>query len=178
MNMIKKVLFMLGFAGILTVSGCRFRHEKPNILFIICDQMSPRVMGWTGETEVKTPHLDDFSQLSYCFTNAYTTCPLCAPARHSLYTGVYPSHHWVLRNDMKMRKDITTIISMFNEKGYTTANIGKMHNAPYHNRRDFQYVLNHEFFIGSGGISHYAPYLQAEVKKRGIINNPTASLKP
>ena len=148
------------------------KSKAPNVVFIICDQMSPRAMGWVGETEVETPALDKFSQSSYCFTNAYCTSPVCAPARHSIYTGVYPSSHWVLKNDMKMKDSIPTIISMFNEHGYTTANIGKMHNAPYHHRRDFQYVLNHEFFTDPAGISHYNAFLKSELDKRNINYNP------
>ncbi|MBA7649665.1 Arylsulfatase [subsurface metagenome] len=163
----RKLLFIV-LAVIVAVPGCRLIRKQPNIVFIICDQMSPRAMGWTGQMEVKTPHLDDFSEISYCFTNAYCTSPVCAPARHSIYTGVYPSQHWVLKNDMAMNEEYTTIMAMMNEKGYTTANIGKMHNAPYHHRRDFQYVLNHEFFVGPAGISHYDAYLQGELKKRGM----------
>jgi choline-sulfatase len=155
-------------AGILLVPGCRLIRKKPNIVFIFCDQMSPRALGWTGQMEAKTPHLDDFSEMSYCFTNAYCTSPVCAPARHSIYTGVYPSRHWVLKNDMRMNDKYTTIMAMLNQQGYTTANIGKMHNAPYHHRRDFQYVLNHEFFVGPAGISHYYAYLRSELEKRGI----------
>lgn len=162
-----RVLFIL-LAGIFTLSGCRFDRKPPNIVFIFCDQMNPRAMGWTGQMEVKTPYLDAFSERSYCFTNAYCSSPVCAPARHSIYTGVYPSRHWVLKNDMRMNEEYTTIMAMMNDRGYTTANIGKMHNAPYHHRRDFQYVLNHEFFVGPAGISHYDAYLRSELEKRGI----------
>jgi choline-sulfatase len=159
-------------AGIFLLPGCRLARQKPNILFVFCDQMSPRAMGWTGQMEVKTPHLDDFSESSYVFTNAYCTSPVCAPARHSIYTGVYPSRHWVMKNDTRMNEEYKTIMAMLNEKGYTTANIGKMHNAPYHHRRDFQYVLNHEFFVGPAGISHYDAYLRSEVQKRGMDYRP------
>lgn len=168
MNRIKKSLLPILFAGILTLPACQFTPEQPNIVFIYCDQMNPRAMGWTGQTEVKTPNLDAFSDMSYAFTNAYVTSPVCAPARHSVYTGVYPSRHWVLKNDMRMNEEYTTIMAMLNEEAYTTANIGKMHNAPYHHRRDFQYVLNHEFFVGPAGISHYDAYLRSELEKRGI----------
>ena len=54
-------VFMI--SGIMTVPGCRGFRKKPNIVFIFCDQMSPRAMGWTGQMEVKTPHLDDFSPI-------------------------------------------------------------------------------------------------------------------
>lgn len=165
--MIKRIL-IIALSGILALQACQVKQKPPNIIFIFCDQMSPRAMGWTGQMEVKTPHLDQFSEISYCFTNAYCTSPVCAPARHSIYTGVYPSRHGVLKNDMRMNEDYTTIMAMMNEKGYTTANIGKMHNAPYHNRRDFQYVLNHEFFVGPAGISHYDAYLKSELEKRGM----------
>jgi len=153
--------------GVL-VPGCRQNETRPNILFIICDQLSPRAVGWTGQTEVKTPNLDSLAESSYVFTNAYSASPVCAPARHSIYTGVYPSRHWVMKNDVRMNDEVPTIISMLNDHGYTTANIGKMHNAPYHHRRDFQYVLNHEFFSGGAGISHYRAYLVQELKRRGL----------
>ena len=164
----RNITLVLSLAGIFLVQGCHQELKEPNILFIFCDQMSPRTMGWVGETEVQTPHLDEFSESAYCFTNAYCTSPVCAPARHSIYTGVYPSRHWVKKNDTRMNDEYKTIMAMMNEEGYTTANIGKMHNAPYHHRRDFQYVLNHEFFVGSAGISHYDAYLKSELEKRGI----------
>jgi len=154
--------------GAFMLPGCGQNEERPNILFIICDQLSPRAVGWTGQTEVKTPNLDSLAESSYIFTNAYSASPRCAPARHSIYTGVFPSRHWVIKNDVEMNEEVPTIISMLNDQGYTTANIGKMHNAPYHHRRDFQYVLNHEFFMDAAGISHYRRYLLQELRKRRL----------
>ena len=81
--MIRRLLMISLSAGIFLLPGCKMARQKPNILFIFCDQMSPRAKEWTGQMEVKTPHLDDFSQSSYVFTNAYCTSPVCAPARHS-----------------------------------------------------------------------------------------------
>jgi len=145
----------------------RASHSRPNILLIIDDQHSPRALGWTGQTQVRTPHLDRLAQTSVCFSNAYSASPVCAPARHSIYTGRYVSEHGVLHNDRPMR-DIPTMIAMLNSTGYTTANVGKMHNAPYHHRRDFQYVYHHEFFDTAGGISHYAPFLDQQIRQRGL----------
>ncbi len=159
---------IIAIISLMFFPACKQSSNHPNILFIFCDQMSPRAMGWTGQMEVQTPNLDEFAESGYVFTNAYCANPVCAPARHSIYTGVYSSRHWVLRNDTRMNEEYKTIIAMLNEQGYTTANIGKMHNAPYHHRRDFQYVLNHEFFVGPAGISHYDAYLESELAKRGI----------
>ena len=111
--------------------------RPPHVLLIICDQLNPRAMGWTGQTQVKTPNLDRLAATGVCFTNAYCASPLCAPTRHSIYTGLFPSDHGVLMNDRPMREGTRTLMDYLNKAGWTTANIGKMHNAPYHCRRDF-----------------------------------------
>jgi choline-sulfatase len=167
------------FIKVAIAGGCLFlcsgmvfgfdkNTQKPNILLIIDDQHNPRAMGWTGQSQAITPNLDRLAWQSVCFTNAYCANPVCAPTRHSIYTGLYSSEHGVIHNDLPMREGLPTLMAHLNRAGYTTANIGKMHNAPYHHRRDFQFVLNHEFYIDSAGISHYAPYLATEASKRGL----------
>ncbi|MCL5269800.1 MAG: sulfatase-like hydrolase/transferase [bacterium] len=147
--------------------------RRPNIILILDDQHNPRDMGWTGQSPVKTPSLDRLARQSVRFTNAYSSNPVCAPARHTLYTGLYSSDHGVLCNDVAMRDGVPTLMARLNEAGYTTANIGKMHNAPYHHRRDFQYILHHEFFIDAAGISHYVPWLNHELARRGGKMGPS-----
>jgi len=149
-------------------AGARGRPRRPNILLIIDDQHNPRAMGWTGQTQVVTPHLDRLAGQSVAFANAYCNSPVCAPTRHCIYTGLHTPQHGVLMNEIPMREDVTTIIARLNRAGYTTANVGKMHNAPYTHRRDFQYVLNHEFFTSDGGITHYGPWLRRELARRGL----------
>lgn len=142
--------------------------SRPNVLLIIDDQHSPRYMGWTGESHVRTPCLDRLAAESVRFTGAYANSPVCGPTRHSIYTGLYASEHGVLTNDVPMREGLPTLMGLLNDAGYTTANVGKMHNCPYHLRQDFQYVLNHEFFIDAAGISHYHAFLKHELERRGI----------
>ena len=146
--------------------------KRPNVVLIIDDQHSPRAMGYTGLTPVRTPNLDRLARGGVRFSAAYANSPVCGPARHSIYTGLYVSDHGVLRNDLPMA-DVPTMIAMLNRAGYTTANIGKMHNAPYHDRRDFQYVLNNEFFDTPAGISHYHAFLQSEIDGRGLVPDPS-----
>jgi choline-sulfatase len=152
--------------------------KQPNILLIIDDQHNRRAMGWTGESQCITPSLDRLASQSVCFTDAYTTCPLCVPARHSLYTGRYVADHGVLNNDRPMREGVPTMMSLLNAAGYMTANVGKMHNAPYHLRRDFQYCLHHEFFDRPAGISHYYPFMQQGREKRGLTEDLWFADKP
>ena len=159
-------------AGVLAAAGsalgAKKQSSRPNILFIINDQHNPRHMGWAGEKGVKTPFIDQLASESVRITNGYTNNPVCGPSRHCLYTGLYASEHHVLINDVPMNPDCKTLMAHLNEVGYTTANVGKMHNTPYHNRNDFQYVLNHEFFEDAAGISHYGTYATQEMRKRGL----------
>jgi len=159
---------VLSAVAAVMATGNTAAKNLPNILLIIDDQHNPRAMGWTGQSQAITPHLDRLAEESVCFTNAYCANPVCAPTRHSIYSGLYSSEHGVLINDLPMKEGITTLTAHLNKAGYTTANIGKMHNAPYHHRRDFQYVLHHEFYIDSAGISHYASFLKTELEKRGL----------
>jgi len=152
--------------------------RPPNVLLILCDQYDPRAMGWTGQSQVQTPNLDRLAADGVCLTNAYCASPVCAPTRHSIYTGLYPSDHGVLQNDLPLNEGLRTMMDYLNEAGWTTANIGKMHNAPYHCRRDFQYVLHHEFYIDAGGISHYAPFLARELDRRGLTLRPWNTPRP
>ncbi len=149
-------------------TGAQESSSRPNVLLIIDDQHSPRAMGWTGQTQCITPSLDRLAAESVRFTGAYSNNPVCGPTRHCIYTGLYSSEHGVITNDVPMRGGIPTLMSQLNTAGYTTAIVGKMHNCPYHHRRDFQHCPNHEFFIDAAGISHYASFLNHELKERGI----------
>ncbi len=63
--------------------------QPANLLFIISDQHRPDFLGCAGHPTVQTPHLDRLAARGSRFTNAYTNCPICVPARASLATGRY-----------------------------------------------------------------------------------------
>ncbi len=161
-------LFVM-FLFVLLMQSCHKDVKRPNFIIIFDDQHNSKFMGWTGQGEgIKTPNLDRLASQSVAFTNAYSNCPVCAPARHSVYTGHYPSRHGVIHNDRELKEGVPTLMELLAETGYTTANIGKMHYAPYNERHGFQYVLNHEFFADGAGISHFRPWLDREAEKRGL----------
>ena len=70
--------------------------QKDNILFIFTDQWRADCVGFHGNKIVKTPNLDNLAQYSVDFTNSYTVCPLCTPARGSIMTGLYPHQSGVI----------------------------------------------------------------------------------
>ena len=66
--------------------------KKKNILLIFTDQhRADSLSCYNPSTLCKTPYIDALTKESVVFDNAYTTCPVCSPARSSLMSGVYPS---------------------------------------------------------------------------------------
>ncbi len=74
----------------LTLQGTR-----PNILWITCEDMSPR-LGCYGDSTVPTPNIDRLAQEGVRYTNAFATSPVCGPSRHALITGMYPTATYAL----------------------------------------------------------------------------------
>jgi choline-sulfatase len=64
--------------------------DRPNVLFLLDDQHRPDVAGFAGDSTVRTPTLDWLAEDGVVFENAYTPCPVCVPARHSIRTGQLP----------------------------------------------------------------------------------------
>ena len=71
---------------------------KPNILFIFTDQHRLSAVGAYGVTPCMTPRIDELAREGTLFTNAYTTCPVCSPARGSIMTGLFPHAHGMTTN--------------------------------------------------------------------------------
>jgi arylsulfatase A-like enzyme len=72
--------------------------NRPNILFIFTDQHSLAAMGCYGDTPCRTPNLDRLAREGIRFETAYTTCPVCTPARATIMTGLYPHAHGMCCN--------------------------------------------------------------------------------
>ena len=78
---------LLVFASILIAASCSWADTKPNIVYIMVDDMGPADAGFMGSTAIKTPHLDELAKASLYFTEAYSGCTVCAPCRSVLMTG-------------------------------------------------------------------------------------------
>ena len=84
----KRVVFALLLC--LTVSWSAEASERPNIVWITCEDMSPR-LGCYGDDTVPTPNIDRLSTEGVRYTRAFGVYGVCAPNRHTLITGTYPS---------------------------------------------------------------------------------------
>ena len=103
---------------------------KPNIVFIMTDQMRPDSLGCYGAAEAMTPNIDSLAQNGVRFDNFYVQNPLCCPSRYSFLTGRYPHCHGVVSNWYVPRPGETSFAHQLNRAGYGTAAIGKMHSRP------------------------------------------------
>lgn len=65
-------------------------EDRPNILWITCEDMSPH-LGCYGDRTVPTPHIDALATEGVRYTHAFATTGVCAPSRHALITGMYPT---------------------------------------------------------------------------------------
>ena len=100
---------------------------KPNILFVIADQMSARVLPFHGHPLVKTPNLSRLAAEGVVFENCYSTSPLCAPARATIMNGLLPSRTGVYDNAAEFPSAIPTWAHYLRLAGYRTCLSGKMH---------------------------------------------------
>ena len=127
----------LFFSVVLATSLPAFSQEaKPNIIYIMADDLGWAELGSYGQKKIKTPNLDRMAAEGMRFTQHYTSAPVCAPARFSLMTGKHGGHAYVRNNyeigewdthqgQLPMPDGETTIAEMLKEQGYATGAFGK-----------------------------------------------------
>lgn len=99
----------------------------PNVLMIMADQWRGQDQGWSGNQQVRTPHLDRLAQSGVAIRGACTSSPVCGPSRASLLTGMLPHRHGVVANDLPLSSDHPTLATALRAAGYRTGWIGKWH---------------------------------------------------
>ena len=103
------------------------KHEMPDILFFFSDQHHGLYAGYAGHPLVQTPNLDRLAANGTACRAAYTSCPLCVPARSSMLTGQLPSQNGVFNNAHAIRSDQATFLHALGAVGYETVLCGRMH---------------------------------------------------
>ncbi len=101
---------------------------KPtNLLFIMSDQHSRDKTGCYGHPLVQTPHIDGLASRGTRFSNAYTNCPICVPARGALATGRYVHQTGFWDNGIPYDGSVPSWGHRLKEQGTTVDSIGKLH---------------------------------------------------
>lgn len=148
-----------------------------NILFIFTDQWQFKALGHHGHSVVKTPNLDELAKKSVDFTNSYTVCPLCTPARGSIFTGLYPHQSGVIDNcdvgatsQGYLPKESYTWLDAMVESGRKVGYFGKWHLGHdwYPARPEIEFDIMR---VEGDQENHKTRVPQAKVTERGQLND-------
>lgn len=131
-RLIKKYLLVgLIFSSLL--SGAQI-NKKPNLVFLLADQLRYDALACNGNTKAVTPNIDNFAEEAISFTNAVSVTPVCAPYRASLLTGKYTSSTGMVINEINFNPNNRTIAHILTDAGYDLGYVGKMHLNDRHKR--------------------------------------------
>ena len=176
------LILMISFSNII------FAQEKPNIIFIMADDLGYGDLGVYGQQLIKTPNIDQLSNKGMKFTNYYSGAAVCAPARSVLMTGLHGGHTRVRGNFGKggvrglagnegrvpLKKEDLTITEVLQEKGYRTGMIGKWglgepNTSGEPNQKGFDYFYG--FYNQRRAHSYYPEYIWENTKKVKLYGN-------
>ena len=125
--------------------------NRPNIVYILADDMGYGDLGCFGATKIPTPHMDRIAREGIRFTDAHAASAVCTPSRYAVMTGRYcwrsPIQQWVLGGFGApiIEPQRTTVASFLQAQGYATAAVGKWHLGFDWTRKDGRTELVTDF---------------------------------
>src|SRR5689334_21460520 len=121
----KTIVALIFFA----LSPCLFAAtgDKPNIVYLMDDELGYYEVGFMGGRNIKTPNLDRMASEGIVFKNLYAGSSVCAPTRCCFLTGKHSGHTSVRSNGggTPLRAEEQTVASVLNPLGYATGGFGK-----------------------------------------------------
>lgn len=113
-------------AADLANSPGRTQNHKPNIIFILADDLGYGDLGCYGQKKIKTPNIDQLAAEGIRFTQCYAGCTVCAPSRSALMTGQHTGHTRIRGNArFPLELEDFTVAELLKNSGYRTALFGK-----------------------------------------------------
>lgn len=193
---------------IVFVFGCSslkketISNNKPNIIYILADDLGYGELGCYGQQKIETPNIDALAKNGLLFTNHYAGAPVCAPSRCSLLTGKHTGHAYIRGNDgMPEKGDIWNYLAMaadstlegqrplpegtvtlgtkMQEAGYVTAAIGKWGlggpgSTGIPNKQGFDFFYG---YLCQRQAHTYYPLHLYENEQRVYLNNDTVPFR-
>ncbi len=139
-----KKIFYLIFVAVLFLFSCqnksnkksstqsKVENQKPNIVYILADDLGYGDLSCYGQTNFATPNIDKLAETGMKFTQHYSGCTVCAPSRSSLMTGQHTGHTFIRGNkawnpegQYPLETKAVTMAEILKDAGYTTGGFGK-----------------------------------------------------
>jgi len=147
-------------AAAATATRIRAASSQPNVLFVMTDQQRFDTIAALGNSIIYTPNLDRLVNRGVAFTNAYSSCPVCVPARYTIRTGCEPHTTRIFQNApprllegqpraMTTRTGGPYIAQTMQSLGYRTFGIGKFHTQPWNEQLGYDVHLHSEELYGT-----------------------------
>ncbi|MFV1995092.1 MAG: sulfatase-like hydrolase/transferase, partial [Verrucomicrobiales bacterium] len=130
-------------------------ETKPNIIFILADDLGYGDLGCFGQKKILTPNLDQLAKEGMRLTDFYAGSTVCAPSRSVLMTGQHTGRTWVRGNAGRsdtgaqtLREEDVTVAEKLREAGYVTAltgkwGLGEIGTSGHPNRQGFDYFYGY-----------------------------------
>jgi arylsulfatase A-like enzyme len=178
------VLLFLAGAGVATPARADDAARRPNIIFLLADDLGYGDLGCYGQTKIRTPHIDRLAAEGMKFTNFYCGCSVCAPSRCTLMTGRHLGHATVRDNMQRapghegqhpMQAGTVTVAQLLKRAGYATAIVGKWGlGMPEDHSSPLDFGFDHHYGYLCQGMAHtyYPPYLWRDDKQEPLPGNP------
>lgn len=185
-----KVLYCIkrkarGFAWLLllwgSASSLQAADKKPNVIFILADDMGTYDLGAYGQKLIKTPHIDRLAREGIRFSQHYAGSAVCAPSRDALMTGMHTGHSTIRGNypfptegNLPLPEQAVTVAELFKSKGYVTGMMGKWGlggpgSSGGPTRQGFDYSMC--YLDQRVAHDYYVPYLWKNEKKYFLKEN-------
>jgi len=127
--MLRKILSLI---VLISTVQAHAQTKRPNIVFILADDLGYADIGAYGQQKIKTPHLNNLAHKGIKFTQFYTGTSVCAPSRSSLLTGQHTGHTYIRGNkeiqpegQEPLADSVITIAMQLQDAGYVTGAFGK-----------------------------------------------------
>ena len=170
--------------GMLLTFPFVVQAQKPNVIFILADDLGYGDLGCYGQKLIHTPNLDRLAQEGMRFTQMYAGSTVCAPSRAVLMTGKHTGHVSVRGNGgaalQTLRKDEKTVAQVFKDAGYRTAlfgkwGLGEIGSDGHPNQKGFDEFFG--FLNQSHAHNYYPSWLVHNSEKHPLRNVPESENK-
>jgi uncharacterized sulfatase len=134
--------------------------ERPNIIYIMADDLGYGDLGCFGQKVIQTPHLDQLAAEGTRFTDFYAGCTVCRPSRLVLWTGLHTGHTPINSNaNYNFQPSDVTVAELLQEAGYATGGVGKwamggVETTGHPNLNGFDFWMG---YLDQGNAHNYYP---------------------